>query len=142
MKARVFFLSLLCLMTCASCASPYRVEGARAALAGGRTASVGVAPGDSGDELALSTVEEELSARGFSIVDRHSAHLIVTMADTWRWDEIMFLRDLDLTFTEPATGAVKAQARYRHSQFHGYPTQTSVVRTLFKNLEARGVFAQ
>lgn len=142
MKTRRFILALFCSLACASCASPYRIAGARAALTGGGTATVGVAPGDSGDELALRTVEEELGARGFNIVDHDSARLVVTMADTWRWDEIMFLRDLDLTFTEQATGAVMAEAHYRHSQFHGYPTQTSVVQRLFKNLDDKGVFAR
>src|SRR5690349_4516211 len=91
MKTRPFSLALVCLLAGASCTSPYRVQGARAALADGGNVTVSVAPGDSVDELALSTVEEELSKRGFSIVNRHSARITVTMADAWRWDEIMFL---------------------------------------------------
>ncbi len=68
------------------------------------------------------------------------ASLQVQMADTWYWDIVMYLLELDLVFTEPATGAMKAQAHYRNSAFHGYPSQSKVVEKLFRELDAKGVF--
>lgn len=132
--------AILCCLACASCTSTYRAEGARGALAKRETARIVVDADDSGDALCRRAVERELRTRGFQIADNGSASLSVKMMDSWHWDIVMYLLELDLVFTDANTGAMKAQAHYRNSAFHGFPSQSGVVEKLFLQLDAKGVF--
>lgn len=142
MKARLLFLlpaTIYCLAS-TSCTSTYRAEGASGALAKREPVRVAVNPDDSGDRSCLRAIERELRSRGFQIVDGDRASLQVKMADIWQWDVVMYLLDLDLVFTDAASGVLRAQAHYRNSPFHGFPSQSRVVEKLFLQLDAKGVF--
>ena len=140
MKAILPLVALV--LSCVACTSTYRADGARGALARRDVARIVVDPDDSGDALCRRAVERELRARGFQMATNGRTGLDVKMIDTWRWDIVMYLLELDLIFTDAATGAMKAQAHYRNSPLHGFPSQSDVVVKLFKELEARGVFAK
>jgi hypothetical protein len=125
-----------------SCTSTYRVNGATGALAQGGTARIVVDPDDSGDASCRRAVERELRARGFRVADDAKASLTVKMIDTWRWDIVMYLLELDLVFTDASTGSLRAQAYYKNSPFHGYPSQSDVVEKLFLEMDQKGIFTK
>ncbi len=127
-----------------SCSSTNRAVGSAGALAGYRAASVEVLPDDSGDAGILQEIRTELSRRGFSIVQAGAPgrHLIARIGDTWNWDLVMYLYSLEIEFIDSSTGAVAAVADYRNSAFHTFPDRRKVVRDLFTQLDAKGVFAK
>jgi hypothetical protein len=105
-------------------------------------ARIVVDPDDSGDASCRRAVERELRSRGFQIASGGGTGLQVNMIDTWRWDVVPYLRELDLIFMDANSGVMKAQAHYRNSPFHGYPSQSRVVERLFRELDSKGVFAK
>lgn len=139
MKALLISAAVAC-FALTSCTSTYRVEGARGALAKRGTVRIVVNSEDSGDKKCRSAVETELRNRGFRVSDNPNADLTVRMIDNWRWDIVMYLLELDLVFKDARTGLLKAQAHYSNSPFHGYPSQVNVVRQLFMEMDAKGLF--
>ena len=134
--------AILSSFTFSACTSTYRVDGGPGALAKRTTARVVVSADDSGDASCRRAIERELRARGFQTGESGKESLAVKMVDTWRWDIVMYLMELDLVFSDSESGAMKAQAHYRNSAFHGYPSQSQVVEELFRQLDAKGVFAK
>ena len=130
------------LLAMSSCTSTYRVNGSTGALAQGGTARIVVNSDDSGDASCRRAVERELQSRGFRVADDAKASLTVKMIDTWHWDVVMYLLELDLVFTDASSGSLRAQAHYRNSPFHGYPSQSDVVEKLFLELDQKGVFTK
>lgn len=95
---------------------------------------------DSGDKACRRAVEREMRSRGFAVVEDEQARLQVRMADNWRWDIVMYLKDLELIFTDAKTGALKAQAFYRNSAWHTFPSGSRVIEKLFRKMDEQGVF--
>lgn len=81
-----------------------------------------------------------MRSRGFEVVEGEHARLQVRMADNWRWDLVMYLKELELIFTDAKTGALKAQAFYRNSAWHTFPSGSRVIEKLFRKMDEQGVF--
>ncbi|MCP5556470.1 MAG: hypothetical protein H7A55_01840 [Verrucomicrobiaceae bacterium] len=135
---------LISLGLLSSCSTTNRAIASKGALAGYRTASVEARPDDSGDVGILQEIRTELSRRGYGIVQQGAPgrHLVARIGDTWRWDLVMYLYSLEIEFIDSSTGAIAAVADYRNSAFHTFPDRRKVVRDLFAQLDAKGVFAK
>lgn len=136
--------SLTLLILASSCTSTSQSSGTAGALAGFTTASVEVKEDYSGDPTLRRAITDQLRMRGLKAADTKSAaggrHLVVRYADSWTWDLVMYLRELDIDFVDAGTGSSLATASYQNSFIHSYPDQHEVVSRLFKDLDTKGLF--
>lgn len=142
MNTRLMLLvaALLCSLSFSSCSYHFHGVGHKGALAKRQPASILVHEDDSGDETCLRAISHALHQRGFPVVRGQSAPLVVKMSDTWRWDWVMYLKELDLVILDSKTGVMKAHAYYHNSPWHRYPSREWVVQKLFHELDKQGVF--
>jgi hypothetical protein len=141
MKQIFLFALIVALLPLVSCTSSIRADGARGALSRYSTAVIVVDPDDSGDAVCKKWIERELQTRGIQTTKSpEKADLKVEMSDTWYWDIVMYLLELDVAFLDARTGEIRARAHYRNSPAHGYPSRSAVVERLFQKLDAEGVF--
>lgn len=143
MKARLTLLlaAILCSLSFASCTSAtFIAQGPKGALAKRQPVRVVVHEDDSGDQSCMLATEQAMQARGFKVVEGSHARLQVRVSDTWRWSWGMYLRDLNLIFTDAKTGVEKANAYYHSAPCRKHVPREWVVKTLFQKLDAQGVF--
>lgn len=136
--------SLALLTVAPSCSSTAQSSGVSGSLAGFTTASVEVKEDYSGDPTLRRAITDQLRMRGLKAADATSAasgkHLVVRYADSWTWDIVMYLRELDIDFIDAKTGSSLATTCYQNSFIHSYPDQHEVVSRLFKDMDAKGFF--
>lgn len=141
MKQLTLLALTVALLPLVSCTSSIRADGAKGALSRYSTAVIVVDPDDSGDSVCKKSIERELQMRGIQTTkDAAKADLKVEMSDTWYWDIVMYLLELDVAFLDAKNGEIRARANYRNSPLHGYPSRSGVVHRLFQKLDGEGVF--
>jgi hypothetical protein len=65
---------------------------------------------------------------------------IVTYADVWRWDLVMYLKSITINVTDAASGNLLAMGRWDNSAFHGFQdakhVTSDLVAEMFMKLKA------
>ena len=143
MNARFTLLlaAILCSLSFASCTSAtFIAQGPKGALAKRQPVRVVVHEDDSGDQACMLAAEHAMQARGFKVVEGNHARLQVRVSDNWRWSWGMYVKELNLTFTDTKTGAEKANAYYHSATCQKHRPSEWIVKTLFHKLDEQGVF--
>lgn len=138
----------LCLLSLflASCAGVYRVDIAPGTIKKS-TVRVLAAEGAEGDPTCKRGIQEELSKRGFTLVEgagnnSRTEDLLVRYSDEWKWDMLMYLSAMDIHFTEPKSGVVKGSIHYKNRFWHTFPDPMNIARRSFEALDQHGAFSK
>ena len=91
-------------------------------------------------ELEKYGIQTEIIKRSDQEVVRDNFDLIVVYNDTWRWDFVKILDNLEIVFITPKGDSVIAQSTYnicQNKEFHNFPTPRKevpkMIKELFKN---------
>lgn len=139
-------LLLLCLFSVVSCAGKYRVDANPGALKA-TTARVLPAQGAEGDKACKRGIEAELRKRNFTLVETSSTgenheELLVRYNDEWKWDMLMYLWAMDVSFADAKSGQIKATVHYQNRFWHTFPDPKNIARRAFAALDKKGVFVK
>jgi hypothetical protein len=97
---------------------------------------------DSGDAGVKAAIKTELIKRGFTLTESAQSDLIARFSDTWRWDVLMYLSNLEISLTDRRTNQELATGRYRNAAVHTYPSVKNVVPLIFAKLDEESAFGR
>lgn len=67
---------------------------------------------------------------------------MVRYGDEWKWDLVMYLWSMDVSFTDAKTGVVKGTAHYKNRFWHTFPNPENVTRRMFEAIDSKGGIAR
>jgi hypothetical protein len=86
-------------------------------------------------------MQEALISRGVSVragpesAKPADVDFYVVYSDSWRWDLMMYLKDLNIQFYEAKTGAMLASGSFHNSLLHSFPNAgkkvSDVIATMY-----------
>lgn len=63
--------------------------------------------------------------------------MLVTYGDVWRWDLVMYLKDITINFFDAKSGNLLVSGRWENSALHGFQDASGVVKGLMDEMMAK-----
>lgn len=91
--------------------------------------------------LQAALIKEQLAVKGTplppGIQTAADVDALVSYVDVWRWDLVMYLRQLTIQLHDAASEQLLAQGQWTNSPLHGFQDARTVMEGLVSNLMAR-----
>jgi len=87
------------------------------------------------------SIKRELQSSGLRVIDLRDkknpqvSGLILHYEDTWGWDLVTLIRDLDVRIIDGKTNRVISKAHYKQKATWPYPSVDKVVQTTFEKMK-------